>query len=410
MNTLAVDVDDNTLPDESRSVIRVDAVQSRAGLYDQKFKKAFLKTIKNPDAEGLLTTHLFYDIPEETTAAFNGLSYDAKIILSGGRAWERHIDDAVTSSKDPTQSYGYWDNDQSIITFSINKGLIDLLPRSIKFVSYGCGDIHAFNGKESQILAATLKDVNRDITDSCIVDILERYAISNAVAVNRRFGISSQGVVGDFLYNGKLAINETRGTPVVMIFGGSFENTPSTSGYPSPQDSAAMAWAKMNTQHGLGSIVIKTFDSNQDPQEQERRYKPTRNFEAFILSAFARAVQQGIILNPQYDVLKNWKLSERFDTGISAVKLTAVCKRDHVLNFADGSSVQLRAQKDQRVITLAHKWDENTHISIAQRAGFEVKETYSQEGNFNKLIVAEAIRRPDKELLELIQQYPNGPA
>lgn len=388
---------DKPIEEVSHRVIYMDASQPRGQIYDEKFRVSFLRTINNPEEEGLLTPHLFYDIESNDTEAFLGLAYNAKEILSGGGAWERHIEDnTAKSAKD-----SFWNSDQRIIAYALQNGLVDLLPRTIKFVSYGCGDRHAYESNEFQIIKGVKADPNRDITDSCAVDILKRYAVSFAYDANLKFNIRSQGVVGDFLYNGKLAIEETRGTPVVMIFGGPFENTPITKDAPDPIETTAIAWAKMNIQHGLGSTVIKSFDADQTPQSQLNKYKITRNFEAFVLSAFARAAAQGIIENRQYDVFRNWKLVREFDTNINAVKLIARCKKNDSVIIA-GAKRSFEKDKTQRTIILSHKWNENVHRYIAQRAGYDIKAIYEQNENPNKLMVAEAIRRPDADLMKKI--------
>jgi hypothetical protein len=392
-----------TAPEDSHRVIRVDALrQTDESVYNRKFEASFLKTMQNPANEGLLTTYLFYDLPQDNRASslFSNLSYDARNILSGGKAWDRHIQDSI----DDRSAYGFWDGDQSIISTSLQQGLLTHLPRTIKFISYGCGDTHAFESKESQIISAVYNDVDRDIADFCAVDILRRYAVNGAIIAHDKYGIKAYGVVGDFLYNGKLAIEDNKGTPVVMIFGGAFENTPIVEGALSPIDTTAVAWAKMNLQHGLDSVIIKTFDSDQNPQTQLTKYAPSRNFEAFILSAFARAAQQGLIKDQQYDVFSNWRMKTEFDVASSAVKLIAECKKSHTFEIA-GKSYSFTDNPeapDKRTITLSHKWDEATHVKIAERAGFEVKEIYRENQNPNRLMIAQAVRRPDPELRALI--------
>ncbi|HRK98156.1 MAG TPA: L-histidine N(alpha)-methyltransferase [Alphaproteobacteria bacterium] len=389
--------------EESRRIINVDVPRHRSDLYDRKFITAFLNTIDNPTNQGLLTTHLFYDLPSSGPLASSSLPYDPINILSGGKAWERHIDDSIHNN-----TYSLLDNDEDVIKYAIQHSLVQTLPRTIKFVSYGGGN--AFDRKEFRIVNAVVEDSNRDVSDFCAVDILERFAIGGAVAANRLFGIRSQGVVGDILCNGKLAIDETTGSPVVMIFGGSFENTPSTSNAPDPRESTAIAWAKMNIQHGLGSTVIKTFDTDQDPARQEEAYSPSKNFEAFILSAFARAIQLGIIEDASYDVLENWRLKREFDLQLSSVKLIAECKKTHTLKINGTNRKFLGGETpDRRTITLSHKWGDLTHIDIAKRAGYEIKHIYSNDENPVHLLVAEATKRPDRDLLDMINQQSQPP-
>lgn len=387
-------------PEESRSAVVLSAASSDdQQRHNRKFSRAFLRTVKDGE-QGLLTSHLFFDIPSNTELSdpFSGLAYDARRILSGGRAWDRHIRD----SSRKTGENDYWNNDQKIISLALSEGLISSLPRSISLVSYGCGDAQAFENKETQIIRALMGDSGRQVTSFCAVDILERYAIEGALRAKNGFNIRSQGVVGDFLYNGRLAIQESRGMPVIMIFGSTFENTPAMEHGPDAMETTAIAWAKINVQHGLGCFVIKTFDADQDANSQLARYAPTENFEAFVLSAFARAMHQGLI-KPGYDVLSHWRMATEYDSELHAVKLVAECKRDHTLDILSPNGVAVASRRlecgDRRTVVLSHKWDLETHRQIAARAGFELKEVFESSGNPSKLIVAEAVRRPDGDLL-----------
>ncbi|MEK7802629.1 MAG: L-histidine N(alpha)-methyltransferase [Pseudomonadota bacterium] len=379
----------------SRHVVLVDATTNQ-GVYDKKFERAFVHMIENPDDKGLISTHLFYDIPRARSTTFSQLSYDARSILSGGHAWERRVEEAIQGQ----DQAGFWSKDQSVTAHAIKHGLMDKLPKGfIKFVSYGGGDIHAFSGNELQIIEATFNERKEDIVEFCAVDILERFAFNCAIATRNAYGIKSRGVLGDFIYNGHLAIPDTKGTPVIMIFGGPFENTPFIKNGPSPIDISALAWAKMNIQHGLGSVVIKTFDTNQSPDLKNGPYAPRKNFEAFLLSAFARATQQGVINDPQYDVFEHWKITSEFNQDLKSIELAATCKIDHDIMIAN--KLRSFAKDEKRVITLSHKWDEATQISIAQRAGFDV-EIYREPGNTNLLMVAQAVRKPNADLQKLL--------
>lgn len=361
----------------SRHIIAVDA-PSAQGYYDAKFRKAFLHMIDNPNDKGLMSTHLFYDLP------------DSFAILSGGHAWEERI---KTSSQDG----GYLTKDSSVIRYSLSQGLADRLPDGqLKFISYGGGDMNAFRGNEMQIMDKVFESRGKDFEDFWAVDILERYATNCAYAARNKYRIRSHVVIGDFIYNGRLAIPETDGTPVVMITGGPFENTPYVEIGKSPEDLTALAWAKLNLQHGLGSVVIKTFDTDQKPDLVNGPYAPKKPFEAFLLSAFARAVQQGIIEDPSYDIFANWRVVASFNPVLQSVELAAMCKKDHEISI--NGTIKSLKQGEARVITLSHKWDEAKNVSLAQRAGFDV-EVFREPGNKNGLLIAKAVRSPDDDLM-----------
>jgi len=373
--------DDND-DDVSRHIVAVDA-PSAQGHYDKKFRKAFLHMIDNPQDKGLMSTHLFYDLP------------DPVAILSGGHAWEERVKKSVKSG-------GYWNKDSSVISYSLNQGLIDRLPSGyLKFISYGGGDMNAFRGNEMQIMDRAFATRAEDFVDFCAVDILERYATNCAYAARNQYRIRSHVVTGDFIYNGQLAIPDTRGTPVVMIFGGPFENTPHVENGRAPEDATALAWAKLNIQHGLGSVVIKTFDTEQNHDLEKGAYSPTKPFEAFLLSAFARAVDQGIIEDSKYDIFVNWRITSSFNPLLKSIELAAQCKADHSVPI---NGKEHYFKKDEaRIITLSHKWDEALNIRLARRAGFDV-EVFREPANANGLMIAKAVRKPDADLMALIPQ------
>jgi hypothetical protein len=384
--------------DDSRRFVFVDAAVNQSA-YDAKFARAFVRMIENPNDKGLMSTHLFYDMPVRGRE-FTALPYDARHILSGGRAWERRIQGAVGRQSDD----GYWSKDQRAISFALQHGLVSKLPLGfLKLVSYGGGDDHAFRGNELQIVDAIFSSRREDIIELCAVDILERFAFQCAVTARSEYGIQSQGVIGDFIYNGKLAIPESRGTPIVMSFGGPYENTPSLDGEESPEEITTLAWAKLNLQHGLNTVVIKTSDTNQSPDLQNGPYAPTREFEAFLLSAFARAVHQGVIADPQYDVFDKWRMTSNFNQATKAVELSATCKVDHSVEIA--GKIRNFTRGESRVFTLSHKWDEQKHIAIAARAGFAT-EIIRQPGNDNIVMVSTAVRRPDHDLMAKIKFTP----
>lgn len=386
-----------TLSDVSRCVVSLVATpNSETKRYDDKFRSAFLRMVENPQDEGLMSTHLFYDIPRDMGYTFSQLPYDVCNLLSGGHAWERRIREAVTNNANS----GFWSKDQSSIRYALQNGLLDLLPEGhIHFLSYGGGDAHAFRGNEMQIMESAFKTREKDVIAFGAVDILERFAKSCALIAHATLGVSAEGIVGDFIYNGRLQLSESDGTPVVMIFGGPFENTPYIHGGISPVDATALAFAKLNEQHGLGATVIKTFDTNQNHDLVNGPYAAKGPFEAFLLSAFARATQQGIIENPQYDVFSRWRMTSTFDKARSCIKLAAESKVSDTVMIA--GTPRSFSKGEQRVITLSHKWERSVHEDIAKRAGFDFK-IIEEPGNPNMLMVAKSVRRPDKDLLDLI--------
>lgn len=390
----------SAIDDESRSLIIMDPDDPAYTSKQAKlFEEAFIRTLRG-DAEGALSTFLFHDLPVvEASRVFGDLDYDAADLLSGGRAWERRI--AENSLRLPGD-HNFGGDDHRIIRHGLQHGLLDVLPNDIKFVSYGGGDQQAFYANEGQILRAAISTNRFHITDFCAVDILPRFVHDEVYLVSQNFQVRSQGVRGDFLRNGRLRINPTPGsTPVIMIFGGPFENVGRDHQSPDVETNMAVAWAKMNVQHGLGSIVIKTFDAEQNPQAQLNKYKPTKAFEAFELSFFARAAVQGVIKNPKYDVFEHWRLVSEFDDAAKGVRLIAECKKDHVLQTTQGD-FKFTAGDRSIVPTLSHKWDLAQHSRLIERAGGEIVRAYQEPGNPNILLAVRFVREPEPDIRKLI--------
>jgi hypothetical protein len=363
------------------------------------FKTAFVQTLKD-ETEGAMSTYLFYDLNPDSNVFFQGLTYDAPTILSGGRAWERRIKENVNPSINQNQTT-YFSGDKRIINHALQNGLLALLPKKIQYVSYGGGDEQAFTTNEGQIIKATQADSTMTITGLCAVDILPRYVDTMTYVASRRYTLDSQGVQGDFLRNGRLAISRSQdSTPVVMIFGGPFENVSVDAQNPDAHTNVAIAWGKMNIQHGLGSFVVKTFDADQNPLSQDKKYAPTRDFEAFELSFFARAVEDGIIKNPDYDVFEHWRLASAYSPADQAQKIYAECKKDHTLE-TDAGDYSFKSG-DRRTITLSHKWDIAVHQRAVERAGYAIRGVFEEPGNKNILIVAEAVGDPDPDIMQHI--------
>lgn len=392
--------------EESRVVLEMGERNEYIRQHQQEaFTKAFIRTLKG-EAEGALSTYLFYDITNSDSRSLANLEYDASTILSGGNAWDRHIAETI-EVKNPEEKT-VLGSDKSVIKFALNHGMTEQLPGAIKFVTYGAGDEIAFSQNEGQIIHA-LQSADHQIKHFCAVDILERYAIEAVVAARSKYKIGSySAVLGDFISNGRLAIKETSGHPIITIFGNTFENTPHYNDGIDLETRAAVAWAKMNLQHNYkGHMVIKTFDGNQTAAEQVEKYAPTRNFEAFILSAFARAAQTGVITNENYDVFENWRLKTQFNEVTKSIELLAECKKDHSVKspYLPEGKMEFHAATDEtpadsRIITLSHKWTFETHKRIAERAGYKVVE-YKEPGNSNILMLATAIRDPDEDLRKL---------
>ncbi len=386
------DIDDSRVT-MSRAPSRAEFIKRQ----NEKFADVFFATLDGK-ALGNITSYLFFDL-QRGSGVFGK---DAQSLLSGARAWDRRAAEAagrVSLEKD-TANFG--SNDRRIIGYALKHGLIDLLPVKNRVVSYGGGDSATFMVNEGSIIEAMQNTPDITTTDFWGVDIHPRYSEEQCDAASEALGLPSYAVNGD-LRNGKLPLTDPEPgvQPIVMIFGGTFENVPLENGGLDAETAAAVAWGKMNRQHGLGAFVIKTYDGDQDEATQNLKYKPTDNFTAFELSAFARAVSLGLIKNPDYDILAQWELASRYNPQESRQEMHARCKIGHDLVTTKGT-YRFEAGDDRMIFTLSHKWDQATHERIIQRAGGTLVKTFNQPGNPHPLQVVRFDREPDADIRKLI--------
>jgi uncharacterized SAM-dependent methyltransferase len=380
---------------ESRAVAQFWPGSDSVWLDRDGFKKALYATLSH-QAEGAISPYLFYDPPGAETGDVNYRSdWGSKDnVPYGAPGWDAHIAESTGENpdKEKKNDYSFADGDQAVIATALQEGLLSHLPRRIAYYSYGPGELIAVNKKDFQILDAVEKAGNYILTALNAVDINDRYALSFAQAANDRYNKAASAVQGNFM-DGVLNLGAKDGTSVIGIFGGPFANAPEYKEIDA-KTNAARYLAQLVSQHGEGTRVINTIDTESNPDILLSNYKATRRFEAFILGALPRAVHEGIITNKEYDVFGNWKLSTAFDEARRAVKLIAKAKKQHTLKTED---YNFKIRKDEEfVFTLSHKWNEQDWKEIYNLAGLDDLKFYG-EGT-RKLLVARAARDPDPKL------------
>jgi len=360
------------------------------------FKNALYATLDH-QVEGAISPYLFYDPPEFSDAA--GMDYQSDWgsldnIPYGAPSWDAHIAESTKENGDHEKKndYGFAEGDEEVIKTALEAGLLEQLPKRHTYYSYGPGELIAISKKDFQLLDAIENNGAFSTEALNAVDINYRYAKTFAQAANDRYNKASAAVQGDFM-EGTLDLGGKVGTSVIGIFGGPFANA--AHDHRTAKLNAARYLAQLVSQHGEGTRVINTIDTQSDRKTLMADYHPTRRFEAFILGAFPRAVHEGIILNKNYDVFKNWKLVTEFDEAERAVKLIAQAKKKHTLTTEDRS---FDIKKDEKfVFTLSHKWSEQDWAEIYKAAGMEELKFYGNGSR--KLLVARATKEPDLGLL-----------
>lgn len=356
------------------------------------FKKALYSTF-NHAAEGVISPYLFYDPPKAQKDQNSHPWGVQDEVAYGAKAWDVHISESTdqNASHAKQNAYSFAEGDVEAINTALEEGLLERLPRLMTFYSYGPGELIAVRQKDCLLIENILDGGFHRISSFNAVDINDRYAYDAVHEVHQRFNLESKAIHGDFM-EGQLMLGNKVGTSVVAVFGGPFANAPAIKGAATAKQKAAQYFAQMTNQHGMGTRLIMGVDMESDPKKLMADYAATKTFEAFILSAFPRAVQEGIIKNKNYNVFDNWRLVPEFDEEQRTVRLNAECKRSHTVNTEDSS---FKFKKDERLVfTLSHKWNQQDWTEILTAAGFDQVEFFGNKPG-KKIMTARAINEPN---------------
>lgn len=349
------------------------------------FKQALYQTFLGA-AEGVITPYLFYDPPE--TGRYESPWGTIEDIPFGARAWDAHIKES-TQETSVENRYEFADGDIKVLEHAINNGLIQKLPKYTSFYSYGPGDLIAVRGKDCRLIKGIIENGSIQLTNYNAIDINDRYAHEAAREIHKEFNVESRAIQGDFM-EGTLQLGNKDGTSLIAVFGGPFANAQN-------KRKAAEYLGKLTRQHGMGTQIVMTVDTESDVEKLMASYAPTRSFEAFVLSSFPRAVHEGIILNPNYNVFDHWRMVRTYDPSTKAMKLSAECKKEHLLETEDGKF----SFKVGHTMTniLSNKWCKDDLKYILRAAGFSDEKFYETKGNSKKILTAKSIREPNLDLV-----------
>lgn len=381
--------DKNTRPNGAENAQVVAIYMPRANYADLKpgteqdspFKKAFLDTLDGK-GRGLLMPYLYHDPQTELV--------EKSDLLYGSNAW-----DALVAGSN--SSYKTLDDEISALDNAITHQLLGKLPQNIKIIEYGPGGKTGVI-KPKKLIRAIVDSTDHVITSYTAVDILNRFATESTLEIHEEFNLQSYAIVGDFTAPQSLSLpNETDSIPLVVSFGGGFANAPDNrSGYgKGAKDNAIECFTQMNKQHGLGSYVLLSYHAESSARKLLRNYRGTSALEAFIMSAFVRAVSEGVILDPSYDPYKNWSIKPSYDASEKSVIEYAVCQKSHTVNTATGPYSFKRGCRIP--MTLSHKWDEADYRDIFKAAGYDVidgKCNASRNSPYG-ILLAKAVSLPD---------------
>jgi len=352
------------------------------------FSEAFMRTLRNQE-EGSLTRYLFLEsssppmdkqgsVPDQDIYAM--LMRHFGRILCGGHAWDEMIEHR--------QSYDFIDGGLQALYYAVENGLVSYLPPRIHPVEFGTGGKSGVE-KPIRMIEAILQSEDHVVEGYTGIDILSRYAIESAKAIRDKFNIRATGIACDFMTANRVPIRDIKGSvPLYMFYGGTLANAPdySSSGGKNGMQNAIMYLTKMNRQHDIGPYLIIEYDAETNLSVLSAKYKPTVEFEAFVLGEFPTAIHTNTIRDSSYDPFQYWKMGMQYDPEPKAVKLCAVCTKDHVVPTFEGD-VPVR-KKYSKTNILSYKWNETIWKAILDQAGFDPIQVFRKKGSPYGFILA----------------------
>jgi hypothetical protein len=296
--------------------------------FENDFHTAFTNAVNGVNSHiGLLLKYSYFDTDK---SAWGGL-------LDFSQApW-----DALSTASDTYSHFGT--EEVRAINIGIREGILESIPENVHYLSFGPGATSAFKNKDGKILTG-LVGSGHQIHGATTIDINKRYALDNAQVLYDAFGFDAMAIQGDFFSRDFFSDTATRlnldegATPLIAIFGGTVQNTPQT-----PEESTQKGITTFFTKMGKafpGAHVIMTVDATIDeidPSIATAPYQYSLENEIFVLNFMARAKQQGVIKDPKYEILRNWKIADPAVWTGHSVDGYIEAKRDHLLETTVGT-------------------------------------------------------------------------
>lgn len=311
-------------------------------------RSAFLMTMRK-QAEGVLTKYLF------------------------GASWDQNI------SK--SRFYSVANDEIEAISFALDHGLLDQLPRAIQFLEYGVGGDTGVS-KPKRLITALIAAGFR-ISSYIAIDTEERYVQESSSAIAEEFNTNSrdqprlqtQAIVGDFMSESKINVPPPLPgvVPLIAVFGRTLSNAPDLrlSGGKDSQENCADYIALMKDRHSNGITeelyLLMTYHEETNSNSLLKEYAATPEMTAFILGIFPKVVKHGIITDRDYLLKDYWRMIPLYDDANHVIKLCAMCLVDHVMPTIEGD-IHIKVG-DQFVHVLSSKWDGQLYEKICRGQG-----------------------------------------
>ncbi len=280
--------------------------------------------------------------------------------------------DSLASGSETYSQFG--SGEVRAINMAIRDGIMEHMPAEVHYISLGPGTVASFISKENKVIAA-LSATGHEIVSATTIDINDRYARENATHIYETYNCDATAYQRDFFAEGLSGIAVARKTtPLVGIFGGTVQNMPQTSEH-GRKEGTIEFFTKLRKDLP-GAHVVMTVDgtpANIDPAIVTAPYQYSLENELFILNFMVNAKDRGIILDPDYNILRHWKVADP-EWSRNAVNGYAIAKIDHVLRTVDGD-YDIKAGMRLSVST-SKKGPIEEHIDVLSAAGFKYVKHY----------------------------------
>ncbi|MFA5592676.1 MAG: L-histidine N(alpha)-methyltransferase [Micavibrio sp.] len=295
--------------------------------------------------------------------------------------------DSLSSASDSYAQFGT--GEVRAINMAIRDGMLDDIPADVHYMSLGPGSVASFVAKDCKILSG-LKATNHNLISATTVDINDRYARDAATEIYETFNCDAVAYQLDFFTSAlpKIPLS-AKVTPVIGSFGGTLQNMPHTA--EKSQREATLEFYMKLRGNLPNAHLIMTVDApaaNIPPSIITAPYQYSLENELFILNFMARAKDQGIILDTDYNILRHWKTPDPVWKD-GAVNLYAEAKTDHTLHTVD-DTYGIRA--GQRIsVSTSQKAPIETHVGLLKEAGFTHVAYYPQNSQMPETEVGKYI-------------------
>jgi uncharacterized SAM-dependent methyltransferase len=307
---------------------------------------------------GLLLKYSYYDTKKDSWGA---------VITTDKAPWDNLVTQGGNYSRVPNE-------EERTINMALRDGMMDEIPTKVHYISLGPGENTSFRTKDCKILSS-LTATSHEISGATTVDIHDRYAKDAAAIIYDKYNCSATALKRDFIGHGLPNITiDDDATPVIAIFGGTLQNMPKGQGETASKN-LEVFFTNM-TKAMPNAHVIMTVDTTPDginPAQAISTYSYSLEIELFALNFMARAKEQGIITDQNYDILKHWKITEP-EWDENSVNLYIEAKRDHTLHTVDGDYEI--AAGDRVSVSRSKKGPIQEHVAILENAGFKNVKTY----------------------------------